>query len=204
MPDNAAAPILAMVKGTITSDKKPVKAEIVIEMADLNQTFNVIQSNEKEGNYLVNLPIGHNYKLTYKYGTYPNQVKEIDTRNLTAYLEKTIDINFEIINDSILKADSLLAYKKTIDSTSTTATVVETKIDIGNSTKAGLEFKVQIAAYNLPKNYSYKHLKDLGAVEKLLLDDGITRFTIGGAFNTLNEANVHKDKVRAAGQTSNT
>ncbi len=202
MPDNFATPILAMVKGVITSDKKAVKSEILIEMTDLNQPFNVIQSNEKEGNYLVNLPIGHTYKLTYKYETFPNQVKEIDTRNLTTYLEKTIDINFEIVNDSILKADSLLAYKKTIDSTNTTTTVVvDTKIDIGNSSKVGLEFKVQIAAYNLPKNYNYNHLKGLGTIEKLLLDDGITRFTIGGAFNTLNEANAHKDKVRAAGQT---
>ncbi|MCC6838030.1 MAG: hypothetical protein IT234_05775, partial [Bacteroidia bacterium] len=119
---------------------------------------------------------------------------------ITAYLEKAIDINFEIVNDSVRKADSLLAYNKSVDSTAT-AVVIPQKIDIGNSTKEGLEFKVQIAAYNLPKNYKYNHLKGLGAVEKLLLDDGITRFTIGGAFRTLNEADAHKVKVRAAGQT---
>ena len=52
----------------------------------------------------------------------------------------------------------------------------------------------------MPKNYRYDYLKGLGNVEKLLLDDGITRFTIGGSFKTLNEAIVHKEKVKAAGQ----
>ncbi|MBL7888782.1 MAG: PD40 domain-containing protein [Bacteroidia bacterium] len=199
MPEGDA-PVLAMVKGTITADKKPVKSEIVIEMTDQNTVYNTIASNEQSGGYLVNLPAGHNYKITYKYGIFPVQVKEVDTRNITAYLEKTIDINFEIVNDSVRKADSLLAFNKSVDTTAT-AVVVPQKIDIGNSTKEGLEFKVQIAAYNLPKNYNYNHLKGLGAVEKLLLDDGITRFTIGGSFKTLNEADAHKAKVRAAGQT---
>lgn len=199
MPEGET-PVLAMVKGTITADKKPVKSEIVIEITDQNTVYNTIASNEQSGGYLVNLPLGHNYKITYKYGIFPAQVKEVDTRNITAYLEKTIDINFEIVNDSVRQADSLLAYNKSVDSTAT-AVVIPQKIDIGNSTKEGLEFKVQIAAYNLPKNYKYNHLKGLGAVEKLLLDDGITRFTIGGAFRTLNEADAHKVKVRAAGQT---
>jgi ATP-dependent protease Clp ATPase subunit len=52
----------------------------------------------------------------------------------------------------------------------------------------------------MPKNYKYDYLKGLGNVEKLLLDDGITRFTIGGAFKTLNEAINHKNKVQSAGQ----
>ena len=64
----------------------------------------------------------------------------------------------------------------------------------------GLIFKVQIAAYNMPENYSYDRLKGLGEVEKSLLDDGITRFTIGGNFTTLNLANEHRDKVVARGQ----
>ena len=32
------------------------------------------------------------------------------------------------------------------------------------------------------------------------MDDKITRFTIGGEFKTLNEANIHRDKVVAKGQ----
>ena len=71
---------------------------------------------------------------------------------------------------------------------------------IGEQSIEGLIFKVQIAAYNLPKNYNYARLKGLGDVEKNLLDDNITRFTIGGSFKTLNLANEHRDKVIARGQ----
>lgn len=70
----------------------------------------------------------------------------------------------------------------------------------GEITAEGLEFKVQIAAYKYPKNYTYAHLKGLGNVENLLLDDGITRITIGGAFPNLNKAYEHNMKVVAAGQ----
>ncbi|MGZ3921798.1 MAG: hypothetical protein ACXVC7_15980, partial [Bacteroidia bacterium] len=64
----------------------------------------------------------------------------------------------------------------------------------------GLEFRVQIAAYKFPKNYVYKHLKGLGKIEKLLLEDGITRITIGGKFNTLGKAWKHNKRVITAGQ----
>ena len=55
--------------------------------------------------------------------------------------------------------------------------------------------------YKFPKNYTYKHLKHLGKVEKILLDDGITRITIGGKFNTIRKAFTHNKKVVLAGQT---
>ena len=109
------------------------------------------------------------------------------------------NINFFIPKDTVPKVDSLLAKKDSVNTTVVTTTT-PVKTDIGNSSKEGLEFKVQIAAYNMPKNYKYEYLKNMGKVEKLLLNDGITRFTIGGAFKTLNEAVAHKDKVRAAGQ----
>ena len=70
----------------------------------------------------------------------------------------------------------------------------------GDITAEGLLFRVQIAAYKTPKNYNYAHLKGLGAVENLLLDDGITRITIGGNFNTLSKAYEHNKKVVYKGQ----
>lgn len=69
----------------------------------------------------------------------------------------------------------------------------------GDISAEGLEFKVQIAAYRFPKNYTYKHLKGLGKVQNLLLGDEITRITIGGAFNTIAKAWAHNKKVIKAG-----
>jgi len=72
--------------------------------------------------------------------------------------------------------------------------------DYGNISAEGLVFKVQIAAYKYPKNYTYDHLKGLGKVETVQLEDGLTRFTIGGDFKTLDEAFQHNLKVIKAGQ----
>ena len=153
---------------------------------------------------------------------YPfNYINILDTilENIKSYIERNIDFVFSnkidsaLLKDSLrLHADSIAKLNLTVKNDSTTKGIapvvtisptvaVVIPDSVGNGTKEGLVFKVQIAAYNLPKNYSYEHLKGLGDVEKLLLNDGITRFTIGGSFKTFNEALAHKIKVKAAGQT---
>lgn len=58
----------------------------------------------------------------------------------------------------------------------------------------GVYYKVQIGAYRHPKNFKYAQISNLATVEKLLLKDGITRFTMGN-FETLAEANQLRSKV---------
>jgi len=70
----------------------------------------------------------------------------------------------------------------------------------GNIAFEDLTFRVQVAAFKYPKNYEYPHLKGLGEVEHVLLNDGITRITIGGTFKTLSKAIEHNAKVLNAGQ----
>jgi len=196
MPDDFIKPVLAMLNGTITIDDKPVKAEVKIDAVNKNTPYNIVFSNSESGYYLSNLQAGNNYKITYSVEGFDKQEQALDLTDLRTYLEKRIDVKFSA-KDTTKHVDSALVV------TSNTPPVVAAKepIDIGNSTKEGLVFKVQIAAYNLPKNYKYNHLAGLGNVEKLLLEDGITRFTIGGGFKTLNEAQAHCRKVIAAGQT---
>ena len=59
--------------------------------------------------------------------------------------------------------------------------------DALNQPTYGIYYKVQIGAYRKPQNFKYKKYEDLGSVELLKLEDGITRFTIGN-FETLAEA----------------
>lgn len=70
----------------------------------------------------------------------------------------------------------------------------------GDKEVEGLIYKVQVGAYNNPENFSYKHLISINEVEKTILDDGITRFTMG-SLSTLRAANTLKNKVVAKGQT---
>ncbi len=78
------------------------------------------------------------------------------------------------------------------------ATEVKIASKVGNESKPGLTFKIQVAALSSPKNFDYSKLKGLGKSEKIKLDDGLTRITVG-KFNTLNEALEFKKKVRDAG-----
>ena len=67
---------------------------------------------------------------------------------------------------------------------------------------AGVEadiYTVQVAAYKNASNYDASHLASFGKIEKVILDDGITRFTLG-EFKTLKEAIQHKEQVRSKGQ----
>jgi hypothetical protein len=211
MPHNYINPKVLMLKGNVTQEDMPTKVSIQVDV-DNNKPYTNIQSDAIWGSYLVNLVPSHNYKITYKLDGFPDQTQMVDVTGLSTYAEKNVDIKFEHKKDSI---PSTLANTSTIakNETATTKTEPEkikapvivtepdSKATISNTTKEGLEFKVQIAAYSLPRNYKYDNLKNLGKIEKLVLDDDITRFTIGGTFKTLNEAIIHRDKVRKAGQT---
>ncbi len=213
-------PSLFVVKGKTTLDQKPVAADITVEVMNNNgKKFGDFVSNSANGNYLVSLPAGASFKLTYKYKSLPVKTTEINTTSVDGYEEKTVDINFETVPDTAkpvlavvqpMKKDSVpVAVAKPIvpikkETFVATKAIHEKTIKYaelyGTISAEGLVFKVQIAAYKYPKNYVYDHLKGLGTVDNFLLD-GITRITIGGDFQTLGTAWEHCKKVITAGQT---
>nr|MDQ3049147.1 hypothetical protein [Bacteroidota bacterium] len=199
LPESFMKPVIAMVKGKITLDDKPVMAEIVVDNISSKSNYGQFSSNVLDGDYLVNIGRGSSYKFTYRLQGFPDKTETVDITTLSAYLEKVIDVKFYTAKDTTQKADSLTIAKA--DTTKQKPLISDVISQLGNSTKEGLEFKVQIAAYNLAKNYKYDFLKPLGRIEKIVLEDGITRFTVGGSFYTLNAAIEFKNKVRAAGQS---
>lgn len=210
---------LMLVKGKTTFNDSSVATNIKVEITSRNnRVFKSLTSNEKTGQYLVSLPAGAEYKLTYTYAGKPAQTFTVSTMQLSGYKEQIKDVKFDSV---IVAVTPTVAPTPTITPTPTLAatksvttvpdnfqprTKMQEKImayaaKYGDISAEGLVFRVQIAAYKYPKNYVYKHLKGLGKVEKLLLEDGITRITIGGNFNTLNKAWTHNKKVVKAGQT---
>ncbi|HRD38680.1 MAG TPA: hypothetical protein PLC65_08615, partial [Bacteroidia bacterium] len=191
-----------LVKGNITFNKVPAEGDIKVEVtSNNNEIYNKLKSNTATGNYVTTFPAGAKYKITYTYQSYYPRTLEIDASAITEYTEKVFDIDFSVPPDTAkpVKKDSLLA------DNFTPKTPAQTKAKTfagryGDIEAKGLIFRVQIAAYKKPRNYRYSHLKGLGKVEKLLLNDGITRMTIGGNFKTLNSAYEHMKKVIAAGQ----
>ena len=76
--------------------------------------------------------------------------------------------------------------------------VVEEPIETETKSQEAI-YTVQVAAYKNASNYDASHLVSFGRIEKVILDDGITRFTLG-EFKTLNEALQYKKQIRSKGQ----
>ena len=223
-------PSIYIVKGKITAEGMPVASSVLVEIIDQNnKKLGEYVSSSSTGNYLVSLPSGGVFRLTYKYKNYPYKTLDINTTSLEGYDEKLFDINFNL-GDTLkpvavvppVKKDTVVAVVAPVKEPVVKEPVVKEPVvkkdnfkpnnalqqkimdyaaKYGDISAEGLIFRVQIAAYKFPKNYVYKHLKGLGNVENLLLDDGITRITIGGDFKTLNTAFEHNKKVIAKGQT---
>lgn len=212
-------PATYLVKGKVTLDGKPVDAKIIVTVTSRNnKPFTEKNANITTGNYLVTLPPGSVFKLTYKYQNFEPRILDVDASNITDYTEKEYNVEFNTKPDTA-KPVVAVAPKDTIKTTTTPPKVTPPKKDnfvpktpmqakvqkyaemYGDIVSSGLEFRVQVAAYKYPKNYKYPHLKSLGKIEQLLLDDGITRITIGGQFLKLKDAFEHNKKVIKAGQT---
>ncbi|MGB0881480.1 MAG: tetratricopeptide repeat protein [Vicingaceae bacterium] len=183
-------PAVAMVSGMVTLNNKPYAAEITVNFKDNKRLYTKTENNTESGEYLTTLPSSHEYVVEYKLKDFDfSKLKgdSIITKTLTIAESDTMvkmDVNIKFFTDSFIVEEN----KK----------ITETN----KKTKAkGLIFKVQIAAYSFPKNYDHKRLKGLGKVEELVLEDNITRFTIGGEFKTFEKASKHNEKVKARGQT---
>ena len=198
------SPFVLLLKGVITLNNVPVEAKVIIDVEHSNVDYEEISSHLNTGKYLVNLPNGVKYTITYRYEGQADQVRTLDLTAVTTYEERQIDIEFsETPKDTTKNGVVSTGINGLTPDKNKLPDVNENDLNknkTGNEATAGLIFKVQIAAYTMPENYNYDKIKHLGKVEKNLIG-GIARFTIGGEFNSLNAANEHCAKVRAAGQT---
>ncbi len=128
-------------------------------------------------------------------------------------VEKSITLiqNLENITDSAEIEDrkalmdwfgesASVAVKETfIPKTETQKRILACKERNGGVRKAGLTFKIQIAANKENSNKQFPQLKHLGKIEKMDYHDDFIRYTIGGDFKTYAEAFELGKKVIEAG-----
>ncbi|MEI8136715.1 MAG: hypothetical protein WCH21_05235 [Bacteroidota bacterium] len=202
----ATTPVLLFVKGKVTFDDAPVESTIKVEITSKNNdVFNTSKTISATGNYMISLPPGQSYKITYSYKDEIPKTFEFDATAITNYTEKIIDIKFATPKDTIPVAAVVPGKALPNEFDKEAITLLQKKISkysaaYGTISTEELEFKVQVAAFKNPENYKFKYLKGLGKIEKVLLNDGITRITINGTFNTLEKAWIHNKKVIKAGQ----
>lgn len=211
-------PHVCQVSGIATLDSLPIGSTIVIKDDEGKLRSYYLQSNSVTGKYLVNLPQGRSYTMYCELNGYEQQIGKINApvseENMTriqknfpfysqGYLAKMnapkdtaakLPVIEPVIPVVFAKNDSIkLPPPNSMDYTS----IVQ---KFGAAAAEGLIFRVQIAAYNFPDNYRYNHLSPLGTIDKVVLDDRVTRFTMG-QFATLAEAEAYRQRIIAAGQT---
>jgi tetratricopeptide (TPR) repeat protein len=91
---------LLLLKGTISKNSNPIDAEIKIEITSNN---NLVYKNFKsnKGSYLVSLPLGYNYKVSYISSKLPTQTITLTTVGYNGFLEKTQNVNFDPITEVV-------------------------------------------------------------------------------------------------------
>ncbi len=189
---------LVLVKGVVNFDDKPVASRVIIKNLGNGAVVNTLKSNSATGKYLINLSPGKEYEIEFRLDSSYVESRRISTLEVDSFFESVIDINFYSPEYRRMLDSLALAQKKKEEVVQKKYTMEEWLKNYGDVAMEGLEFRVQVGAYNLPKNFNYSNLLRLGKVEKLLLEDGITRFTIG-RFETLKSADVLKNKVIVAG-----
>ncbi|MES2760687.1 MAG: hypothetical protein V4677_00715 [Bacteroidota bacterium] len=174
-------PVVAVSKGRVTLDTMPVEAEITVEVPARNTVFRTVKSNAKTGAYRITLPVGEDYKITWKLNDLPVQTKMIEAKNAIAYLLDLKDISF------VSKPDTA----KPLASLSNDSAMWHT----GNEHIEGLVYKIQVSAEYLNEKIRRRKARKLGEVEKEVVND-VARFTLKEEFKTYNEATARVKKVR--------
>lgn len=172
-------PVVAVSKGRVTLDTIPVEAEITVEVPARNTVFRTLKSNATTGAYRITLPVGEDYKITWKVNNLPVQTKLVEAKNATAYLLDVKDINFttkDVVKTDIASTDTAMYHTGT------------EKID-------GLVYKIQVSAGFLNEKIRRRKARKLGGVERETID-GIDRFTLKQEFKTYNEATAKIKEVR--------
>ena len=216
---------------TSTIKDSTAKAPVAMDngMGKTNAVYANLMSNSSTGAYLVSLPAGSNYKLTYSLAGQPSQTFTVDATSLTDYSEKINNVLFKGIKAAAedtsqvarAKRDSLAAVashtailipknlpdplvKTTRDNTPQTR--YQEKLQsyagrYGDIKADDLEFRVQIGAFKNADNIIYPNLEGLGKIEKLAPENGITKVVIGSSYKTLRKAHEFNKKVIEAGQS---
>lgn len=208
-------PHTCQVSGTVSLDEMPIGADLLVR-DDENKLRNFyVHANAVTGKYLVNLPAGRKYTLYCELGGYEQKIAQIDANSAENFVRLVHDFKFysqgyltrvsqqrdSLTKDSIVDPLLVGLPKDTsgvnrVNPTDYNAIVQQ----FGQAKAEGLIFRVQIAAYNFPDNYRANNLAPIGTIDRIVLDDGITRFTMG-AFTNLAEAEAYRQRIIAAGQT---
>lgn len=121
---------LTIIKGKVTQDNLPFETEILVGVAGEAKSYGTYKSSATSGNYVINLPTGKNYKLTFLHPILGEKNYNIHTEQVEDYAEKTLNVNFNSkdkgksspVTINVGKNDSIKTLVATESKTATTNT----------------------------------------------------------------------------------
>lgn len=172
-------PVVAVSKGRVTLDTLPVEAEIIVEVPARNTIYRTLKSNAQTGAYRITLPVGEDYKITWKVNNLPDQTKMIEASKATTYLLDVNDVKFTSKKDTVIIPAVVAAS--------------DPSYQTGNEHIDGLVYKIQVSSEYLNVKIKKRQAKKIGEIESVMVD-GIARYTLKEEFKTYNEV-IEKVKL---------
>mgnify|MGYP001311749740 CR=1 FL=1 len=187
----------------LKKDPQSAISKLVVNITNKDRTFNLADTTDGAGRYnFSKLPAGDDYKL------YIEEIDESAIQDSVYTLEGRVTkmgraFTKTKVNDNITDENGSykLELKKMLQDDSSLDGMSEDDIlaEYGGKTAPGLIYKVQVAALTNAKNFEEKSVKSLGKIERLELDDGLTRFMVG-SFTMLKDATDLLGKAKRKGQ----
>lgn len=196
-------PILALIKGSVIADGKPMEARITVY--DENGTKqSTILSNAKTGKYLLALSPGKNYKLAFEIDGYDPIFQYVNTKTLDKYVEVIKDFHLysksyegDKIIDNPEDLQKLIAEEQEKAAKESSEIAREQKVYQQLISKYGeeridtVQYTVQLAAVNSTEDFKTDLSTLSPEAKKVQGLDGITRI-VAGPFKTLIEAEAFR------------
>ena len=194
---------VSIIKGKVTESGTPYETEITVSRAGETKAYSFYKSNAESGNYVVNLPAGYKYKVSFYHEILGDRVYNIDATEVDDYAEKTINVNF---GDAISGELHTSFSKPATDSSSAkNSTRAQKDAEIikkyGSETVEGVTYLIQVAATATPENYNVNILKGICKVKDNGAIIGNIRLLVADkTFTDMNSADALLKKIQAAGQ----
>lgn len=199
---------ITLIKGKVTENLAPYETEISVSVEGESKSYGSYRSNKESGNYVVSLPSGKNYKLSFYHEVLGDKIFNVNTENVDEYAEKLINVNFGMSDTSSSNTQNIVVgmgtdTTKAKPSASTNITS-NSEADLinkyGDMKIEGVSYFVQVTASMNPDKFNRAPLKKLGEVcYGGVLRDEIKLLIMKKEFFTLKEADKLLKEVRAAG-----
>ncbi len=198
---------VTIIKGKVTENLAPFECDITVTVMNNNVNYGVFKSNAESGHYVVNLPSGYNYRLSFYHPILGDKIFDIITEKVDGYGEKVLNVGFGMNDTSTTNKQTVVVETKNdvVNTNTVAATKPVSEADYiakyGSLKIPELTYFVQVCASEAPENFETGHLKKFGKIkQKGIIRDKIKLMVIDKEMDTLQAAEDLVKEVKAGGQ----